>query len=157
MIFQPWNWYRENYSIVQSQIRNIKKNFIRIAFISVYWCSIRCPHHMIFVSVNSNSMSAISGAGTAYTSVFCVVLCRTNFLLAVLLSIVLDLRLVLTLWYLQIFLLTWFVSRLTWRVPLLEQKLYILPALLPGIFSWGFMLFNLYEQKEKHWYTRHYA
>jgi hypothetical protein len=52
---------------------------------------------MIFVSVNSNSMSAISGAGTAYTSVFCVVLCRTNFLLAVLLSIVLDLRLVLTL------------------------------------------------------------
>jgi hypothetical protein len=25
MIFQPWNWCRENYSIVQSQTRNIKQ------------------------------------------------------------------------------------------------------------------------------------
>ena len=25
MIFQPWNWYLENYSIVQSQTRNIKQ------------------------------------------------------------------------------------------------------------------------------------
>jgi hypothetical protein len=25
MPFQPWNWYRENYSIVQSQTRNINK------------------------------------------------------------------------------------------------------------------------------------
>jgi len=24
-LFQPWNWYRENYSIVQSQTRNIKQ------------------------------------------------------------------------------------------------------------------------------------
>jgi len=25
MLFQPWNGYRENYSIVQSQTRNIKQ------------------------------------------------------------------------------------------------------------------------------------
>ena len=25
MLFQPWNWYRENYSIVQSQTRDIKQ------------------------------------------------------------------------------------------------------------------------------------
>jgi hypothetical protein len=25
MIFQPWNWYREIYSIVQSQTKNIKQ------------------------------------------------------------------------------------------------------------------------------------
>ena len=33
MIFQPWNWYRESYSIVQSQTRYImgpNKSFIKL-------------------------------------------------------------------------------------------------------------------------------
>ena len=33
MIFQPWNWYRENYSIVQSQTKNIKQLHQNVLYI----------------------------------------------------------------------------------------------------------------------------
>ena len=79
-------------------------------FINVYWCPTRFPCYMMLVSFNSNTKGNNSGAGTAYPSgkpeiilgfcgirvarslVFCVVLCRSLF---VLLSFF-DLRILIT-------------------------------------------------------------
>jgi len=30
MLYQPWNWYRENYNIVQSQTRNIDGRILNV-------------------------------------------------------------------------------------------------------------------------------
>jgi len=39
-----------------------------LLLIHVYWCPTRTPYHMIFLSFNSNTTDATSGAGTANAS-----------------------------------------------------------------------------------------
>ena len=54
MLFQPWNWYRENYSIVQSQTRNIKQ-----LHLNVY---LTCKFFLFFFTLVDETKSTVSDA-----------------------------------------------------------------------------------------------